>query len=96
MESGALWLGLGGCTWALVRCSGIRKNAIGCREQSVLKEGGEMDSENNDLHIPCVVVGTELLEALLEGGNGALWVEMEFMAPFLQLMFVHVHAKKGG
>ena len=81
---------------ALVRCSGSRKNAVGCQEQSVLKGGGETDSENDDLHIPHVAVGTELLEALLEGGDGALWVEMEFTAPFLQLGFAHVHAKKGG
>lgn len=57
---------------------------------------GHTDTENEDLHIPGLVVSTELLQGLLEIGNGALWTEMELLAPFLQLGLLHVHTKGRG
>ena len=56
---------------------------------------GHTDTENEDLHVPALAVGTELLQALLESGDGALWAEMELSAPFLQLGLPHVRAEGG-
>jgi hypothetical protein len=92
-DGGKLGLGLGGCMRALVRCSGSRKNTVGWWEQISADDGAHMKAENRDLHVPGLTVGTELLQALLEIGDGPLSAEMELLAPFLQLGLPHVRAK---